>query len=140
MKEALKLARIAYENDEVPVGAVIVYKDKIIARAHNTNNVNNNSLAHAEIKVINEACQYLKTKDLSMCCIYVTLEPCMMCYGAIINSRIRNVYFGAFDLNKGSIISNQFYKDDKSVNWHFGILEEECKEILKQYFSTKRGD
>lgn len=140
MKIALEQAKTAYFNDEVPVGAIIVYQDQIIAQAHNTNHFDNNALMHAEIKVISQACEYLKNKNLSECTLYVTLEPCMMCLGAIKNAKISKVVFGAFDLEYGSIISNQFYKDDKSTNWTGGILKEEAKQLLKDYFINKRKD
>ncbi|WP_423363580.1 nucleoside deaminase [Mycoplasma sp. P36-A1] len=140
MNEALKEAKIAFEKDEVPVGAVIVYNNKIIARAHNTNFSSKNSLNHAEINAIDQACKYLNTSDLSACSIYVSLEPCMMCHGALINAKIKRVYFGAFDLKKGSIISNQFFKDDKKIHWTPGLLQEEAKSLLKEYFTNKRRD
>lgn len=140
MQIALDLAKEAYANDEVPVGAIIVCDKQIIAKAYNTNFKDQNALAHAEIKAINQACTYLKSKDLSNCKMYVTLEPCMMCHGALHNARIKNVYFGAFDLKNGSIISNQFFKDDKSINWVPGILENECKELLQSYFASKREE
>ena len=140
MKKALIQAQQAYDNDEVPVGAIIVYQDQVIASAYNTNHQDQNALMHAEIKVINEACNYLKSKNLSDCTLYVSLEPCMMCLGAIKNSRISRVVFAAFDLEYGSIISNQFYKDDKSINWVSGILKEEASQLLKDYFIYKRKD
>lgn len=140
MEAALEQAYLAYQNDEVPVGAVIVYKDEIIARAYNTNHHDCNALSHAEIKVINSACQKLQTKNLSECVLYVTLEPCMMCTGAILNAKIKKIYFGAFDIKYGAIISNQFYKDSKEVNWNPGILKEESSKILKDYFEKKRKD
>jgi len=139
MQLALEQAKIAYDKDEVPVGAIIVYKDKVIASAYNSNFTEHNPIVHAEIKAIEQACQFLKTSDLSQTKLYVTLEPCMMCHGAIINARIKDVYFGTFDLKKGSILSNQHIKDDKRINWHYGILEEECKAIIQSYFIQKRG-
>lgn len=140
MKKALQQAYLAYENNEVPVGALIVYKDKIIASAYNSNHQDNNALMHAELKVIDQACRYLNSKILNECILYVTLEPCMMCFGAIKNARIPKVVFGAFDLNYGSVISNQFYKDDKTTNWQSGILKDETSQLLKKYFKNKRED
>ena len=140
MQSALEQAQLAYENDEVPVGAIVVYQGNIIARAYNTNYHDNNALSHAEIKVIDLACKKLKSKNLSECTLYVTLEPCMMCTGAILNARIKKIYFGAFDLKYGAIISNQFYKDSKEIEWNPGILKKESSELLKQYFEKKRKD
>lgn len=140
MNKALNQARKAYDNDEVPVGAIIVYQDKIIASAYNTNNQDQNALMHAEIKVINEACNYLKSKNLNECTLYVSLEPCMMCLGAIKSARIAKVVFAAYDLEYGSIISNQYYKDDKAIDWLSGILKDEASQLLKAYFIDKRKD
>lgn len=140
MQLALNQAKIAYDNDEVPVGAIIVYDNKVIAQSYNTNQINNNPLHHAEINVIDQASKVLKSNDLSACCLYVSLEPCMMCYGAIINAKINKVYFGAFDLEYGAVISNQFYKDDKKVNWIPGLLKEESSMLLKKYFKNKREE
>ncbi|MDR1782104.1 MAG: nucleoside deaminase [Bacilli bacterium] len=137
MKVALKQAQLALQEDEVPVGAIIVYQDKIIAQAHNMNQQLNSPLAHAEILVIKQASEYLKSKDLSQCQLYVTLEPCLMCTGAIINSRLEKVIFGAFDLDNGSIISNE-KKECKKILWVPNILQEECSKILSNYFARKR--
>ena len=140
MQEALKQAQIAYDNDEVPVGAIVVYKGEIIAESYNTNQITNNPINHAEINVINQASKYLDSKFLDGCILYVTLEPCMMCTGAIINARIKKIYFGAFDLKYGAILSNQFYKDSKEIDWTPGILKEESTALLKKYFEVKRGE
>lgn len=140
MEKALHQASIAYENDEVPVGAIIVYHDEVIASAYNTNQKDKNALMHAELKVIDQACRYLNSKTLEDCTLYISLEPCMMCLGAIKNARISRVVFAAFDLEYGSVISNQFYKDDKSINWMSGILKEEACQLLKKYFKNKRKD
>ncbi|MDF9866783.1 tRNA(adenine34) deaminase [Bacilli bacterium PM5-3] len=140
MKAALNQAYLAYEKDEVPVGAIIVCEDKIIARAHNTNHNDNNPLNHAEINVINQASKILNNKILDDCIMYVTLEPCMMCTGAIINARIKKVFFSTFDLKYGAILSNQFYKDSKEIDWTPGILKEESSKLLKKYFEEKRKE
>ncbi|MDR3215326.1 MAG: nucleoside deaminase [Bacilli bacterium] len=137
MKEALHEAKLALEADEVPVGAIIVYKNKIIARSFNKNQQLHNPLAHAEMLVINEASRYLKRKDLSDCELYVTLEPCLMCTGAIINAKIKRVIFGAFDLEKGSIISNEQF-ESKGIIWIPNILQKECSQIISNYFEMKR--
>lgn len=142
MKEALKEAKKAEEIDEVPIGAIIVYKDEIIARAFNKRESTQNALTHAEIQTINEACQKLKSWRLIDCDMYVTFEPCMMCTGAIIQSRIRNVYYGASDHKNGGIITTMQSFDKKAFNHSpnviGGILEEECSQILKNYFRKKR--
>lgn len=135
MKEALAQAQIAYENDEVPVGAVIVYKGEIIAKAYNTNYQEANPLVHAEMKVIDQASKILKTRYLDECDLYVSLEPCLMCTGAIINSRIRKVYFASFDLNNGALISTN---NANKIEWYGGILAEEAKKLLSSYFENKR--
>lgn len=137
MKVALEEAKLAQKEDEVPVGAIIVYDDKIIARGHNLNMQKQNPLAHAEMIVIKQACAYLKSKDLSACQLYVTLEPCLMCTGAIINAKINKVIFGAFDLEHGGIISNE-KKECKQINWVPNILQKECAAILSNYFIKKR--
>ncbi|MGL4382971.1 MAG: nucleoside deaminase, partial [Bacilli bacterium] len=115
MQEALKEANQALEHNEVPVGAILVSNDQIIARAYNTNQGDQNIISHAEIKVIEQACQLLKTRYLDETELYVTLEPCMMCTGAIIQAKIDRVYFGAFDLEAGSLISNEYNINNKSI-------------------------
>lgn len=140
MNLALQQAQLAYDADEVPVGAIIVFQDNVIAQSYNSNQINNNPLQHAEINVIDQASKVLKSNDLSACSLYVTLEPCMMCYGAIINAKIGKVFFGAYDLEYGAIISNQFYKDNKKTNWVPGVYKEECSQLLKKYFKNKREE
>ena len=139
MQLAFEQAKLAYKKDEVPVGAIIVYQNKVIAASHNTNISDNNPLNHAEINVINQAAKYLKTRYLDECTLYVSLEPCMMCTGAILNAKIKRVFFSCFDLEYGAIISNQFYKDTKKINWIPGLLKNESSELLKKYFENKRG-
>lgn len=137
MEIALKQANEAFLLDEVPVGAVLVYQDKVIAKAHNTNHMDQNTLSHAEIKVINQGCQLLKSKYLDECSLYVTLEPCLMCTGAILNARIKKVYFATFDLNNGAFISsNQI----NGIEWYAGLLKEESSTLLKKYFNLKRKE
>lgn len=142
MEQAIIEARKASDLGEVPVGAVIVYKGEIIARAHNLREKNNNALAHAEIIVIDEACRRLKSWRLDDCELYVTLEPCPMCAGAIINSRINSVYFGAFDLKGGACgsVVDLFIKGsfNHSPTVYGGIMEETCEEVLKDFFKKLR--
>ena len=140
MKKALLLAKRAYSLDEVPVGAVIVKNGEIIAGAYNKREKTNDATAHAEILAIKKACKKLNDFRLLGCDIYVTLEPCVMCMGAILNARIENLYFGAF-ISNGSISAKEI--TDKSVlnhktNIFGGNLEEECSAIVSDYFKSKR--
>jgi tRNA(adenine34) deaminase len=142
MEQAIIEARKAFEIGEVPVGAVMVYKGEIIARAHNLREKNHNALAHAEIIVINEACNMLSSWRLDKCELYVTLEPCPMCAGAIINSRIGTVYYGAYDSKGGACgsVVDLFKKGifNHSPAVYAGIMEEACEELLKDFFKTLR--
>lgn len=142
MKEALKQAYKAFQEDEVPIGCVIVKDGKVIARAHNKREKTQQSIAHAEILAIQKACKKLNTWRLEDCDLYVTLEPCPMCAGAIIQSRIRNVYFGAYDHKGGSVMTCTKLFDIKEYNHHpsyfSGICEQECSSLLKQFFKSKR--
>ena len=142
MKEAIKEAKKAYRKNEVPIGAVIVYKNKIISRGYNLREKKNNSLMHAEIIAINKACKKLKSWRLTECDLYVTLEPCPMCAGAIIQSRIKNIFFGAYDSKGGCVKSrvNLFEEGlfNHNVNVVGSILESECSEILKDFFRKLR--
>ena len=141
MKEALKEAKKAAEELEVPVGAVVVYKNEIIARGRNRREFSKNALFHAEIEAINNACKKLNSWRLIDCTLYVTLEPCPMCTGAIINSRISEVVYGAKDPKAGSCESviNLFslpYNHKPKVT--SGILKEECSGILSDFFKKLR--
>ena len=141
MKEALKEAKKAYLLGEVPVGAVIVYKDKIIARGHNTRETEQTVLGHAEINAIKKASKKIGSWRLEDCDIYVTLEPCAMCSGAIIQSRIKNLYFGAYDPKTGvcgSVLNLFDYPFNHKVNVVGGVLEEECSRIIKDFFKDLR--
>jgi len=142
MKEAYREARKAFKEDEVPVGCVIVKDGKIIARAHNRKEKKNCAVFHAEIECINKATRKLDNWNLKGCELYVTLEPCMMCTGAIVNSRIDKVFFGCKDPKGGALVSNIKFKRIKNLN-HYpeikgGIDEEECSKILKEFFRSKR--
>lgn len=142
MKEALLEAKKAFSYKDVPVGAVIVRNNEIIARGHNTREMTNNPVCHAEINVISMASQVLNNWRLSDCDLYVTLEPCVMCAGAILNSRIKNLYFGAYDYKFGACVSNDniFHtnKDICFTNVYGGIMENECKKILSDFFEGLR--
>lgn len=142
MKEAIKQAKKAAQKDEVPIGCVIVKDDQIIARAYNKREMKQCSTAHAEILAIEKACKKLGSWRLEDCDLYVTLEPCPMCSGAIIQSRIRNVIFGAYDPKGGCMGSNMNINDVRGFN-HYpdiegGILQDECSGLLKDFFKAKR--
>lgn len=142
MQEALKEARKAKNKLEVPVGAIIVKDDKIISRAHNLKEKKQNSIKHAEIMAIEKASKKLKNWRLLDCEMYVTLEPCPMCAGAIINSRIKKVYIGAKDEKAGACGSkvNLLQKElfETAVDFEVGILEEDCKKELQDFFKLLR--
>jgi tRNA(adenine34) deaminase len=142
MKEALKEAKKAYEKLEVPVGCVIVKDGKIIARAHNLKETKQDTTKHAEMIAIQKASKKLDAWRLLDCDMYITLEPCSMCAGAIINSRIRKVYIGTMDQKTGAAGSVlDLFKDftfNHKVEIESGILKEECEEILKKFFKELR--
>ena len=142
MKIALKEAKKAELIDEVPIGCVIVKDDKIIARAHNTREKDKLVISHCEINAIKKASKKLNDWQLIDCELYVTLEPCIMCSGAIYQSRIKKVYFGAYDLKQGGVTSQIKIFDLENINHHpeyeGGILEDECKAIIQNYFKKKR--
>ena len=141
MKEALIEAHKAKVLGEVPVGAIIVKDGEIIARGNNLRETKQNALSHAEIECINEACKNLGTWRLEGCEMYVTLEPCPMCTGAIINSRISTVIFGAYDLKMGcmdSVINLCDYPFNHHPAVEKGVLAEESRQILSAYFKNKR--
>ena len=142
MKEALKEAKKAYLEDEVPVGCVIVKDNKIIARGHNKKEKNNNAILHAEIVTLNKAQKKLNDWHLNDCTLYVTLEPCLMCTGAIIQTRIKRVVYGCNDPKGGAVDSILNIKEIKGINHYFEsiskILEKDCSMILKNYFKSKR--
>ena len=142
MKEALKEAKKAYKKLEIPVGAVIVKDGKIIARAHNQKETKFDTTKHAEILAIQKASKKLNSWRLLDCEMYVTLEPCPMCAGAIINSRIKKIYFGTSDKKTGAVgsVFNLFtdYKFNHNVKFEKGVLEKECEEILKNFFKELR--
>ena len=142
MQEALKEAKKALEEDEVPVGAVIVYKGKIIARGHNQVERLKDPTAHAEMLALTSACNFLKTKWLNGASVYVTIEPCSMCAGALVLARIKNLYFGAKDPKTGACGSVVNIVNHRKLNHRIkveeGILEKECSSLLKEFFKKKR--
>ena len=142
MLEALKEAELAALEDEVPIGCVIVKDDQIIARAHNQRDKSNNPLGHAETIAIKKASEVLNDWQLVGTELYVTIEPCLMCAGAIIQSRIGKVIYGAPDLKGGAFGSSLNVLDAKNINHRpeviGGVLESECTSIIKNYFKSKR--
>ena len=142
MKEALKEAKKAAEKLEVPVGSVIVKEGKIIARAHNLKETKFDTTKHAEMIAIQKASKKLKSWRLLDCDMYVTLEPCSMCAGAIINARMRKIYIGAKDEKTGACgsVLNLFndYTFNHKVETEIGVMSQECEEILKDFFKELR--
>ena len=143
MRAALELARLAADMGEIPVGALVVDSNsgEVIARAHNLRENNKLATAHAEILAIEEACRKRGGWRLNGCTLYVTLEPCPMCAGAIVNSRIDRVVWGADDMVAGccgSVINFNSYPFNHAFDMSSGVCEDECKELLQEFFKTKR--
>ncbi len=141
MLEALKEAKLALKEGEVPIGAVLVYENKIIAKSHNTRISDNCVLGHAEINVLKEASKILNDWRLKKCTLYVTLLPCPMCSGAINQARIDRVVCGTVPNNSNYSLIYKILNDNnygKSVELFTGVLEEECSELLKKFFSKNR--
>lgn len=142
MRLALKEARKAELIDEVPIGCVIVKDNKVISRGYNKRELKNDVTAHAEIEAIRKAEKKLNDWQLVDCDLYVTIEPCIMCTGAIIQARIKNVYYGSEDHKGGGLVSSIKINEAKNLNHHVniegGILKDECSNIVKQYFANKR--
>ena len=143
MREALQEAQIAYDLGEIPVGAVIVHKGEIIARGHNIREKDNHPSGHAEMVAIEKAGEALGTWRLSGCTLYVTLEPCVMCTGACIVSRLDRIVFGAYDKKAGccgSIADLTALPLESEPDVFGGILESECQELLQQFFEDIRNE
>ena len=142
MMLAYQEARKAFKEDEVPIGCVIVKDGEIIAKAHNKKVKKDCAVFHAEIECIQKACRKLGNWNLKGCDLYVTLEPCMMCTGAIVNSRIDRIFYGCKDPKGGALVSNIRFNRIRNLN-HYpeikgGIMKEECSQILKDFFKNKR--
>lgn len=143
MQIALDEAKFAVKEGEMPVGAVVVKDGEVISTGHNIRNLTHDPTLHAEIVAIRSACEKLGDWRLSECDLYVTLEPCVMCSGAIINSRMRSVYFGAYDSEYGAaggridLFSKSYFGSTTTV--YGGIMEEECTLMLKDFFSSLRS-
>lgn len=144
MKEAIKQAKKAYKINEVPIGCVIVFNDKIIARGYNKRNTKKNTLAHAEIIAINKASKVFKDWRLEDCTMYITLEPCQMCSGAILQARIKTVVIGSMNPKAGCAgsILNILEMDEfnHKVEVVRGILEDECSQLIKNFFKELRNN
>jgi tRNA(adenine34) deaminase len=142
MFAALQEAELALEEDEVPIGAVVVYKNIIIGRGHNQSQLLNDATAHAEVLAITAASNYLKSKILDNCDIYISVEPCMMCAGAILLSRIRKVYFATYEPKHGAagslynLLENNKY--NHKIDVYSGMYADESKNLMQSFFKTKR--
>jgi len=142
MQEALNQARLAWQKDEVPIGAIIVQNQQIIAKAYNKTRTSHSAINHAEIIAINEASKILQNERLINCDLYVTKEPCAMCAGAIIHARIANLFIGARDYKFGacgtvlSVCGNERLNHLPQIS--FGLLENEAIELLQSFFKNKR--
>lgn len=143
MEEAIKLAEKAYKKEEVPIGAVIVRNGKIIARAYNNRERSQQAINHAEIIAIKKACKKLKSWRLNDCEMYVTLEPCSMCAGAILNARLKSVHIACLDDGHGAVVSKYNLLTDGTLNHKTGILVGECeqqsKQLLQSFFKSLRN-
>lgn len=136
MKIAFEEAKKAYKHGEMPIGAIIVMNDKIIAKGYNKKEKKKNAVMHAEIIAIQKACKKINDWRLNNCVIYVTLEPCIMCMGAIVESRIKTICCGA--KNKKSNLYNQVICKSENINIEYGILENEVSKQLKKFFNVIR--
>ena len=139
MEIALNEAKKALAKGEIPVGAVIVKDNIVIAKAHNTREESQDALAHAEVNAIKKACEYLNNWRLENCDMYVTMEPCPMCCGAILQSRIKNVYFGAYSRDNGcmgTVLNLPKILKNSSLTVYGGIMEDECTTLLTEFKYT----
>jgi len=142
MQHAFKEAEKAYRKEEIPIGAVIVFENRIIGKGHNQVETLKDPTAHAEILAITSAANYLSSKALLGCSMYVTLEPCSMCAGAIVLAKIENLFFGAFDNKSGACGSVLNITNNNSLNHKLnvtgGILDDKCSELLRSFFEVKK--
>lgn len=141
MEHAIELAKEAFQQGEVPIGAVVVYRNQIIGKGFNKREMNHSPMAHAEIEAITQASQYLKSWNLSECALYVTVEPCPMCAGALIQSQCSSVVYGINEPNSGSlgsIIDLSSLDYNHKIKVTSGILQEECQKLMKDFFKNLR--
>lgn len=137
MKKALEQASLAFESDEVPIGAVVVCNNKIIGKGYNQTETLNDVTAHAEMLAITAASSHLGSKFLNECTLYVTIEPCVMCAGAIKHARFQRVVLGALEPKMG--FTNYIVGDfNKSTDVKTGLMEDECRDLMKRFFQAKR--
>ena len=143
IREALAEARKAYAMGEIPIGAVLVHEGQIISRHHNRREIDHDATAHAEMLVIREACELLSRWRLTGCSLYVTIEPCPMCAGAIINSRLDKVVYGSSDYKGGAVESLFNVLSHPGLNHEpvvvAGVLSDECSQIMKDFFKERRA-
>ncbi len=135
MKQALRQAEMAYAEDEVPIGAIVVANSQIIGKGYNQVEKLNDPTAHAEMLAITAASSYLNSKFLNECELYVTVEPCVMCYGAIKNARINKVHIGCLEPKHGF---TNFVSSEGKIRVNQGIMEEQCANLMKTFFESKR--
>ena len=144
MIEAMKMAELAFDSNEVPVGAIVVYNREIIGKGFNQVITKNSVSSHAEINAINQASQFLKNYRLKDCDMYVTLEPCHMCAKAIVDARLNHLYYGAKEPKTGAIESIDQFLDRNDINHNVsfsgGHMKEESSELLKKFFVSKRAE
>jgi len=142
MKQAIELAKKAYQKAEVPIGAIIVHNGKVIAKAYNNRERSQQAINHAEIIAIKKACKKLKSWRLNECDMYVTLEPCAMCAGAILNARLKSVHIACLDTTHGAVVSKYSLLTDGTLNHKtevvVGECESEAKELLQSFFKNLR--
>ena len=142
MRAALEEAERARKSDEIPIGAIVTLNNEVIGRGFNSVIKNSDPTCHAEIMALRDAAQFLNNYRLPQVNLYITLEPCIMCLGAIFQARVKQVYFGAYDAKFHSCDPSQQLVNNKMLNHHTsfqgGVLEEECSALLKDYFKNKR--
>ena len=142
MREALNQAQAAFESGEVPVGAVVVHEGLVVGRGHNQPIASHDPTAHAEVVAVREAAQALGNYRLTGCTLYVTLEPCLMCVGALVHARVEAVVFGAPEPKSGALVSVVQAMDLPGLNHRFlvtaGVLEPECGELMRRFFRERR--
>ena len=142
MKEALAEAKLAFSENEVPVGAIIVFNNQIVGRGHNRREAKKDISSHAEIEALKNAAETLGRWDLSGCTLYVTIEPCLMCSGAILQSKIKRVVFGAEDPTMGAVCSHYGVFDEPSTTERplitNGVLADECQLLMESFFKSVR--
>lgn len=138
MQYAIKLAKTAAKQAEVPVGAVLVLQDTIIGEGFNCPISTCDATAHAEIIALRQGAKQLKNYRLLETTLYVTLEPCLMCVGALVHARVKRVVFGAYDLKKGAVLASEFNQVNHKIVYQGGLFAEQCGDVLTQFFLAKR--